>query len=114
MHELSIVTNVCETLVDVAKENGLTKIASVTLTVGQVSGVVPRYLTDAWAWFTKDSDLLKGSELRIEEKVAHTRCNACGEVYETLTYAKICPKCQSEDTVLVDGLELEIKEVEAM
>ena len=114
MHELSIVTHVCEALEEVAKENELTKIASVTLTVGEVSGVVHHYLTDAWDWFTKDSELLKGSELRIEKKEAHTRCNACGEVYRTLDYAKVCPKCQSEDTVLVDGQELEIKEIEAM
>ena len=34
--------------------------------------------------------------------------------YVFIKYAKICPKCHSEDTVLIDGLELEIKEVEAM
>ena len=114
MHELSIVKNICSTLNDFAAENQLTKIGRVTLIMGEVCGVVPHYLTDAWDWFTKNSNLLAGSKLEIEFKKAHTRCNCCGEVYETLKYAKICPKCHSEDTVLLDGLELEIKEVEAL
>ena len=114
MHEISIVKNICATLEDFAAENNLTKIGRVTLTLGEVSGVVPHYLTDAWGWFTKKSELLVDSRLEIEFQKAHTRCNACGEIYSTLTYAKICPKCHSEDTVLVDGLDIEIKEIEAL
>lgn len=114
MHELSIVSNICETLEGVAEENHLSKIGRVTLTIGEVSGVVPRYLTDAWGWFTKEVVLLAGSTLEVEVKKAHTVCNHCGHVYETVRYAKVCPECHSEDTVLLDGLELEIKEIEAI
>lgn len=113
MHELGIVENIVETLEDVAKEQSLSRIGSVTLVLGEVSGVVPHYLTDAWEWFCKDSELLKGSKLIIESKKAITICNDCGKTYSTLEFAKVCPYCHSENTVLQEGQEIYIKEIEA-
>ena len=46
MHELGVVFHVIESVENIGKENQLTKVASVTLEVGEVSGVVPSYLTD--------------------------------------------------------------------
>lgn len=113
MHELTIVESVVETLEDFSKENGLTKIGSVTLVLGEVSGVVPHYLTDAWEWFCKDSELMKGSRLLIENKKAITICQDCGERYPTIQYGKRCPLCGSGNTVLLEGNEISIKEIEA-
>lgn len=48
MHELSIVTYVIEQVEKIAKENELTDIQSVTLEFGEVSGIVPEYLSDCW------------------------------------------------------------------
>ena len=44
MHELGIVFNIINTVEELAKENNLTKIASITLQVGEFSSVVPHYL----------------------------------------------------------------------
>ena len=46
MHELSIVTYVVKQVQEIAKENNLTEIESVTLEFGEVSGIVPEYLED--------------------------------------------------------------------
>lgn len=113
MHELTIVQDIVETLEEVAKEEKLSQIGSVTLTLGEVSGVVPHYLTDAWDWFCKDSPLLKGSKLLIESSKAITVCNSCHKEYPTRQFGKICPYCDSEDTVLLTGNEISIKEIEA-
>ena len=53
MHELSIVTYVIEQVEKIAKENELTDIQSVTLEFGEVSGIVPEYLSDCWQWYAK-------------------------------------------------------------
>ena len=113
MHELSLITNIVDTLHDLFEKNPVYKVHSVTLSVGMVSGVVPHYLTDAWEWFTKKDDLFRGSKLIIEPVHAYSTCLDCGEVYDTIQFAKICPKCHSENTVLKQGNELTIKEVEA-
>ncbi len=56
-------------------------------------------------------DLLRGSELVIEDIPAVTRCNGCGARYGTVEHGRICPACGSENTVLERGQEVMIKEV---
>ena len=114
MHELGIISNIMESVEALGAENSLTKVSSVTLEVGEVSGIVPVFLTDCWKWAVEKSPLLKGSELKIETIEAVTFCNGCQKTYSTLEHKKICPYCQSEDTYLLTGNELNIKEIEAM
>ena len=111
MHELSIVSNIAETLHDFFQDHPVQKVYSVTLCVGDVSGVVPSYLTDAWGWFMKEDEILKDSVLKIESIPAVTTCLDCKKEYETVKYGKICPYCKSERTYLLRGNEVMIKEI---
>ena len=74
MHELGIIIHISKTLKEVAEENEVTKIGSVTLEIGEVSGIVPEYLLDCWDYYRKKSDLLSESELRIDTLPAVTMC----------------------------------------
>ena len=113
MHELGIVQHVIKTLEEVADENNVTRIGSVTLSIGEVSGVVNEQLADCWEYFKKRSPVVADAELRIEPIPAVTYCTACKETYETVRYGKICPYCKSPETYLVRGNEFLIKEIEA-
>ncbi|MBO6197938.1 MAG: hydrogenase maturation nickel metallochaperone HypA [Butyrivibrio sp.] len=113
MHELGVVFRIIDDLTEVGKENKLEKIHSVTLQLGEVSGVVPSLLTDAWKWASNRTELMKDSELIIETLPAVTFCEDCKSEYETVTYGKICPKCGSEHTYLLKGNEFMIKEIAA-
>ena len=113
MHELGIVVHIIKSVDEIGVKNELTKVESVTLEIGEVSGIVPEYLTDCWKWAVKKSELLDGSELRVEQIDAVTYCENCGKTYPTVQYAKICPHCGSGQTYLVTGSEVNIKEIEA-
>nr|WP_297704835.1 hydrogenase maturation nickel metallochaperone HypA [uncultured Butyrivibrio sp.] len=113
MHELGVVFRIIDDLTEVGKENELEKIHSVTLQLGEVSGVVPDLLKDAWKWAADRTDLMKGADLIIETLPAVTYCEDCKSEYETVTYGKICPKCGSEHTYLLKGNEFMIKEIAA-
>ncbi len=114
MHELGTISYVIDTVEKLAVENELTKVGSITLEVGEVSGIIPRFLTDYWEYAKKKTSYLQDAELRIETIHAVTYCQDCGETYPTLQYAKICPRCQSANTFLITGNEYNIKEIEAM
>lgn len=114
MHELGIVISIMDSVEKLGEENALTKVSSVTLEVGEVSGIVHEYLTDCWKWSAEKSPLLKGSTLKIEALPAVTYCESCEKTYSTLEHKKICPYCKSEDTFLITGNEINIKEIEAM
>ncbi len=48
MHELGVVFHIMDSLETVARENQVTHIEGVTVEVGEVSTVIPHYLTDCW------------------------------------------------------------------
>ena len=112
MHELGIVFHMIETLETVAAQNDLTVIGRVTLELGEVTGILPDYLLDCWRWAADRTELLKGAELELRQIPAVTVCNACGRTYATVKHGKICPYCQSPETVLLRGNEIEIATVE--
>ena len=112
MHELGIVFHMIDTLEEVGRANSLTSIQKVTLSLGEVSGVLPDYLLDCWRWAADRSELLRGAELAVTQIDAVTVCNACGRTYGTVAHGKVCPYCSSPDTVLLRGNEAEIDTVE--
>ncbi len=113
MHELTIVTYVIKQVEDIAKQNGLTKISSVTLEYGEVSGIVPEYLSDCWDWYAKKLPLFEGSKLLHETIPAVTWCDDCQKTYPTVQYGKTCPYCGGGNTWLKQGTEVNLKELEA-
>ena len=113
MHELGTVLYVIEQVEKVVEENNLSEVGSVTVQIGEVSGIIPEYITDAWKWAIKESKYLKDTELKVEKLEAVTFCEDCKKTYSTVKYAKICPYCGSEKTYLVTGNEYAIQEIEA-
>ena len=79
MHELGVVFRVVEDLKQVAGENGLSAIHRVTISLGEVSTVVPEFLQDCWKWARKRTPLLEETELAIEKIPAVTLCGDCGK-----------------------------------
>jgi hydrogenase nickel incorporation protein HypA/HybF len=111
MHELGIVFYIIRDVKKAAEENGVKKVSAVVMSIGEVSTIVPEYLTDCWRWAADKEEMLRGCELKIEPIPAVTHCDACGQDYPTVAHGKICPYCGSEQTWLLRGNEVEIKEI---
>lgn len=114
MHELGTISYVIDTVEKLAVENELSTIGSVTLEVGEVSGIVPRFLEDYWLYARRNTRFLQEAELKIQILPGVTFCEACGKTYPTVEHGKICPHCGSGSTYLLTGSEYNIKEIEAM
>jgi len=112
MHELGVVFHVIESVEEIAKENAVTHVNSVTLEIGKVSGVVPALLQDCWNWAVNKHEMMTDCKLLIEDIEAITHCENCDENYDTISFGKTCPHCQSGRTYLIQGNEFNIKEIE--
>jgi len=112
MHELGVTFTVCDTVERVATENQADRVRKVTLELGEVSTVIPEYLTDCWKWAVSKRPLLNDCELIIERIPAITFCESCKREYPTVEFGRTCPHCQSEETYLLRGNEFNIKEIE--
>lgn len=112
MHELGVVFYVIKDVKKVALENNIKSINSVTLEIGEVSGVIHRELEDCFNWAKKRETVTENAVLKIETIKAITYCEDCEKTYSTVEHGKICPFCKSENTYLLEGNEFNIKEIE--
>ena len=113
MHELGIVFHIIKTIERIGEENRLNTVTEVTLELGEVSGVIPGELNDCWNWAVKKTGLMNEAKLLIEKIPALTFCESCKETYGTIRHGRICPYCGSEMTYLVQGNEINLKEIKA-
>ena len=97
MHELGIVFYIIKDVKQVAEE--------------KVSTVVPHLLTDCWRWAADKEPMLKGCEMKVNTIPAVTWCDTCKKEYETVKYGKTCPHCNSDNTWLLKGNEVEINSI---
>ena len=105
MHELGIIVHVAKTLKHVALQENVSKIGSVTLEIGEASGIVESYLTDCWEYYRKKDELIENSKLIIEKIEAVTYCDDCEKTYPTVQYGRQCPYCKGYNTWLAVGNE---------
>ena len=111
MHELSLAQNIIEIITDELSENGLTRVGTIKLKVGEISQVMPDSLRFGFECLIRDTRLA-GAKLVIETVPARGRCMTCGKEFIIENWGFICPECGNTDIVVLSGKELEIVEFE--
>lgn len=113
MHELGIMYNVVEQVLQVVKENQLSEVEALVLQVGEMSSVISRYLHACYP-AAVDGTLLENTKLEIETLPANAICKSCGKVYGLLENKKACPHCGDAGSAeIISGQEFYIKEIRA-
>ena len=112
MHELGIVMHVIKQVEAVAEENEVEQVTALNMEVGEVSSIVPDLFRDCFEWAKKKTKLMRDTQLNLIVLEAVSYCNACKSTYKTTEHAKVCPVCGSDDTYLVTGNEINIKDIE--
>lgn len=100
MHELGVVFHIIDSLEEVAKENDVTQIQSVTIEIGEVSTVILTISPIAGNGPSK-KPMLTGCAMKVEILPAITWCDGCKQEYPTVQHGRICPYCGSEKTWLL-------------
>jgi len=112
MHELGIMIEVVKTVENFARNNGVSKIDTLVLQIGELSPVVPRYIEECYA-AAIDGTSLQDTRLKIEILPGNGICKGCNQVFNILEYKKKCPKCAGSDWEILCGREFMIKEIVA-
>ena len=80
MHEMSYVVRFVSLALDRAKESGASEVRSLTVSVGEMTDIVPEYLYRYYPEAVKGT-IMEGSELKVEVVPVKIRCAGCGETY---------------------------------
>jgi len=110
LHELGVVIEVVNTVEKFAKENGLSKIDTLVLQIGELSSMIPRYI-EAYYPAAVDGTRLQETKLIIEILPGNAICQQCNKVFNLIENNKKCPSCESDDWEILCGKEFMIKEI---
>ncbi|MFR6334948.1 MAG: hydrogenase maturation nickel metallochaperone HypA [Oscillospiraceae bacterium] len=112
MHELSIVTYVVKQVQEIAEENNLTEIESVTLEFGEVLALCRNILKIAGTGIPRKSRSFKARNSCMRSSRPSPGATTASKAYPTVQYGKTCPHCGSGKTWLQRN-EINIKQIEA-
>ena len=101
---------IVKTVEDFARSNGVSKIDTLVLQIGELSSMVPKYVEDCFPAASQGT-ILEGSKLRIEIMPGNAVCGNCGKVFNVRMSEGACPSCGGRDWELLCGKEFSIKEI---
>ena len=114
MHELSLALSLLEEVSGAAERENASRIASVRLRLGAMSGVARDALLFAWEVARTDT-LAAGAELQIENVPVALYCPACRAERAPLEGAGFCcGTCGASAPTVVRGRELELVAMEVL
>ena len=112
MHELGLTDALLRTVRGIAEKEELTKVESITLEIGELSGVVPRYMEDCWQAVI-DGTEYADTKLIIETVPGIASCMDCDEEFRIDVNNFRCPFCGSHNLTPVSGRDMLLKEIAA-
>ncbi|MEF9972076.1 MAG: hydrogenase maturation nickel metallochaperone HypA [Oscillospiraceae bacterium] len=112
MHELSVLVEIVRVVEELAKEQSIKKVKAIVLEVGELSSVVPQFMTEYFPVIVDLKPMFKDTELIIEMLPGNAICNECKTVFNVIENKGYCPSCGSFEKDLLSGQELSIKEIQ--
>ncbi len=111
MHELSVVLEIFELVEEIMTEQDLKKVSTVSVQVGELSGILPDYFKECWN-VSRIGSVFENTELILDYIPAVAKCT-CGCEYEMQKNSRICPKCHKTDYDIIRGREFMVSQIEA-
>lgn len=110
MHERSLVRALVRQVEDLAAEYADSRVTSVRVRVGELSGVEPDLLASAYRELAEGTPL-RSSALVLERRPLDATCDNCGQHFRIEGYRFRCDRCGSPQLTLRGGEELLLESV---
>ena len=117
MHEMALVHNVVETVLDQAGRVGAREVGAVHLTIGEGRDVVEDYMQGLFAFLARGT-VAERARLVVRRVPYTVRCTCCGTVFplnvrDASTW--VCPHCAAERQYrLHTGMEFTIDRIQVV
>ena len=111
MHELAVCQGLMRQVAQVAERERASRVTSITLQIGPLSGVEGQLLRDAFPIAAAGS-IAEGADLHIEPMPIVVHCPRCGARSEVAPNKLVCGRCGDWRTRLVSGEEMLLKSLE--
>lgn len=113
MHELAIAQDFWKTIVDHARQNKLTKLTKITISLGEASGIERGFLEHSLKDHIMPGTMAADAELEIISQPLSAVCGSCGAAITTAALKELsCPVCGSRDIEISSGRETYVASIE--
>ncbi|PID74455.1 MAG: hydrogenase accessory protein HypA [Desulfobacterales bacterium] len=113
MHEISLVQNLFQQLKDLARENNASKIHTVTVEIGPLSGVVVDSFQFGFDTLAAGEEILKEAKLVVQVPEVDYQCSDCGKISSSSgARPERCPQCGDSLLIPRGGEDLLLLQVE--
>ena len=111
MHEMGLADAMMKTARRILAQEGDVAVRSITVELGDLSGVVPRFLAECWEAVSAGTDF-EGTELILHTVPATAVCLDCGHTFVVDVDDLRCPRCRGDRLKPVSGQDMTIAEIE--
>ncbi len=112
MHELALAEGVLQIVEEAARREGLQRIRSVWLEIGQLSSVEPDAMRFCFDAVARDS-VAEGARLEIIATAGAAWCRDCSQPVALAALGDACPDCGGYRLRVTAGAGMRVKELEA-
>jgi hydrogenase nickel incorporation protein HypA/HybF len=110
MHEMSVAESLLTIISDEATKNNARPIGA-RISCGTLNPINDEVLCFAFDAITKGTSY-EGMKLQVDHKPIQAQCRNCNEKFDIEFSSPECPKCGSEDFVLMPDAPLILEEIE--
>lgn len=111
MHELSVTQGMLDISLEKAKEAQASRITTINLVIGELSGIVDECVQFYFDFLSSDS-IASGAILSFTRIPMQVRCRNCGLSFSPDKSSWSCPQCGKWDVEVVAGNEFYIDSIE--
>ncbi len=112
MHEMAVTESIASICLKHAERHGARKVLQVNIRLGELTGIVDRYVVFYWDVVTKDT-IAEGAKLNFTKVPVRARCQRCGDEYPVGEELDLtCPHCGELDSEIVSGKEFTVESIE--
>lgn len=111
MHELSLCYSLLQQVDTVRREQRATRVTTIRVSLGPLSGVVPDLLSAAFEIAVSDT-AIDGAALVITSRPVRVHCRSCDHEAEVPPQRLLCPRCGEWRTRVISGEEMLLERVE--
>lgn len=113
MHETALTQNLINIACKALEGKKITKVNSVTVCVGALSGVLYDAMEFAFEAM-KQGTVLENAVLAFEALPVTAKCRECAAEYNPVGFPYICPDCGSRYFEIIGGEEVYIKNIDCI
>lgn len=110
MHELGVLNALVHTVEGIVKEEGMTEVEKIVIEIGELSGIVPRYIEQCYPAAVYKTFMEK-TQLELVVVPGIVKCRGCGEVFNAVQNDLHCPGCGGQDSEILSGNDMIVREI---